>query len=349
MTSHGNSINRRNFLKATGAGAVVGTAGCLGFLDDDDEMSFVLGTAASGSSTHAAGSAMLFAIDQHSDELSVTLQQSDGWVANTYLYDGGEIPSMGCDNNTLAHAINHEDPFDDDPVSRIPGQGFHFTALHIYLMGVEGSDLESSDDITEDHTIYPIQPGFGTRLLTMEVYERAGLDRANYINVDVGDIPGEIEEGNVDALAVYGSDHVALAGWVAEVDVRNEVYALAVGADLEQAIEETPGARVERFEPYGWEQDVSQATDEVTSWVLDGQWMFGPEVSAEAAYEFARISHEHTETIQESDPTYPDHSDPSEMTLSVMDELPVHEGIAEFYQDHGVWDDSWDIGNEFEP
>lgn len=343
------SLGRRKFLKTTGAASLVGTvgiAGCLG----DDELSFTMTTSSTGTSTHAAGTALQRAVDEESDTLSMTIQQSDCWVANAYLYNDDESTALGTDMNTAAQAHEGRGPFEDEPVSKLPAQGFHFTALHIYLVGVEGTGLESSDDIGDEDTVYPIQPGFGTRLLTEEVFERGSIEQqaGDYINVDVGDIAGAIEEGRVDALAVYGSDFVALAGWVEEVDARNDVYLLEAGDDLIQGIEETPGARYVQFEPYGWDQDVTEVTNEVHSWTLDGQWWFGPDVDPDTVYEVCRVSSEHGDVIQEADPTYPDHSDPEDMLAAIDPTFPVHEGAAEFFQDHGVWDDSLDIANEHE-
>jgi hypothetical protein len=36
------------------------------------------------------------------------------------------------------------------------------------------------------------------------------------------------------------------------------------------------------------------------------------------------------------------------MTFGLMEELPVDEGVAQFYKDNDVWQDSWTEGNEYE-
>jgi len=79
-----------------------------------------------------------------------------------------------------------------------------FTSLQIHWVGLDGSGLESVADLREGgYTIYPIQPGFGTRLLTEEILQEAGLWEPNDIlNVDTGDIPGAVEEDRVDALCL---------------------------------------------------------------------------------------------------------------------------------------------------
>lgn len=336
------NFSRRKFVKAAGATSVVGLTGCLG--GDSDTTTVNMGVTGSGSSTTAAGQALSRAVQQHSDSVQMPVQQTKGWVANAYLYDEGELTAAGIDNNTISKAREGREPFNEDPVEDIPQQGFIFTSLHIHLVAVEGSGIETTDDLSGS-TVYPIQPGYGTRLLTEEVFEKGGIaDEVEYINVETGDVAGAIEEDRVDALAVYGSDFVELAGWVQEIDTRADVHLVELTDEFEQGIDDTPGARKATFEPYGWEQDVTKVTDEVISWALDGQWWFGPEISSDAAYEIARVSHEHTDTVREADQTYPDHSNVEDMTNAVIEDIPIHPGIAEFFKEKDVWNDSWQVG-----
>lgn len=335
------SIDRRRFIKAASAAGIAGLAGCMG---GSSKAQVTMGVTGQGSSTTAAGQALSRAVNQESDTLDMPVQQTDGWVANAYLYDDDELEAAGIDNNTISKAKSSRSPFDEEPVDDIPYQGFIFTSLHIHLVAVDGSGIETTDDLA-GKTVYPIQPGYGTRLLTEEVFERGGIaDEVDYLNVDTSDVPGAIQEDRVDALAVYGSDFVNLSGWVQQIDTQADVHLVELTDEFEQGIRDSPGARYVEFEPYGWSQDVTQVTDTVTSWALDGQWWFGPDISADAAYEIARVSSEHSNTVRESDESYPDHSDPADMTNAIIPDIPIHEGVADFYKDEGVWDDSWTVG-----
>lgn len=329
---------------------VITTAGCMGGGDGDGESySVVIAGTSSGSSTQQAGQALARAASEESDVLDISVQVTDGWTANLYEFDSGNISSIGVDNNSLAKAMSDSGPFADEPVDTMPMQGFVFTNLQIYWVAMEGSGIESTADLREGgHTIYPIQPGFGTRLLTEEVIKEAGAWEGNEIlNLDTADIAGAVEEGRADALCIYGANGVNLSSWVQEVDVRSngELYAVPVDDQFRQAIEDVPGALLQEFEPYGWEQDVSKLTDTVTSWTLAGQWAFGPDVPAGATEEIARLSSEHWETIRESDPTALDHSDPETMTEAVIPELEIHPGVAQYWKDNDVWNDEWTEGS----
>lgn len=344
-------LPRRNVLSGAATLGVITLAGCSGSASEDgdsDSYQISIGGTSSGSSTQQAGQALARAAQQHSDVLDVSVQVTDGWTANLYEFDEGNISSVGVDNNSLSKALNEEGPFADEPADELPMQGFVFTNLEIYWVAMEGSGIESTADLADGgYTIYPIQPGFGTRLLTEEVIREAGLWEPNEIlNVDTSDIAGAVEEDRVDALCIYGANGVNLSSWVQEIDVRSNgrLQVIEVGDDFEQAIDDVGGAIKKELEPYGWEQDVTGITDTTVSWVLSGQWAFGPDVPSEATHEVARLSSEHHESIRESDPTALDHSDPESMTSAVIPELEIHPGVADFFEENDVWNDEWKRG-----
>lgn len=190
---------------------------------DGGEETVTIGATSSGSSSQQAAQAYARAASNHSDIVNIDPQVTGGWTANLYEFDGDDIPGMAVDNNSLAKAVNSEDPFDEDPVDSLPMQSIMFTSLEIYWVAMDGSGIEHIDDLRDGgHTIYPIQPGFGTRLLTEEVLQDAGLWEPNErYNGDTGDVPGAVEEGRVDALCIYGANGVELSSWVQEVDVRS--------------------------------------------------------------------------------------------------------------------------------
>ncbi|UHQ98813.1 TRAP transporter substrate-binding protein (plasmid) [Natrinema zhouii] len=334
---------------ATTLGAI-SMAGCLGG-GGGDQYQMTIAGAGSGTSTEQAAQALARAASQNSDSISITVQNTDGWTANLYEFDNDNFGTVGVDNNSLSKAMNEEGPFAEDPVDSLPMQGFVFTSLEIHWVAMEGSDLESTADLQDGgYTIYPIQPGFGTRLLTEEVIREAGLwDQNEILNVDSSDIPGAVEEGRADALCVYGANGVNLSSWVQEVDVRSNggLYLMEVDDNFRQAIENVPGAILKEFDeyPYEWEQDVTTVTDTTTSWVLSGQWAFGPDVPADAVKEVARLSAEEHESIRDADPTAIDHSGVESMTAAVIPDLEIHPGVAEYWQDNDVWNDEWTEGS----
>lgn len=342
-----NSVDRRTLLKSTAALGTIGLAGCLGDDDDGNGETLSVGTAGSGTPTEAAGQALARAMDEHSD-ISMTVQNTDGWTSNMYEYDNESFYMYGVDNNSLSKARDDDGPFEEEPVDRMPYQGFQYTTLDMYLVAMEETGIESTDDLLEGgYNVFPLEPGAGTRLSTEEILRETGIWDANeMLAIDFADIAGAIEEGRVDVATIYGVNGVDLTGWAQEIDVRSDdnLQLVETGEDVQAAIEEHPGLALEEIEPYGWEQDVTDVVDTTHAWALIGQWVMGEEISEEAAYEVARVSSEHWESIQESDSTALDHSDPETMTAGVLEGIPIHPGVADFWEEEDVWDDSWERG-----
>jgi uncharacterized protein len=343
MPRKGN-VSRRGMLTGAAAMGVLGLAGCMG---DDNGDTLSIGTAGSGTPTESAGQALARAMDEHSD-VSLTVQNTDGWQSNLYEYDGGNFDAFGVDNNSLASARDDDNDFEDEPVDRMPHQGFQFTTLDMFFVSTEDSGLESTDQLMDGgYNVFPLEPGAGTRASTEQLLRDVGIWDANeMMEVDFGDIAGRVEEGEADALVLYGVNGAELAGWCQEVDVRSDdgLELMETGDELRGAIDEHPGLALEEIEPYGFEQSVDAYVDTVECWALIGQWAFGSEVSEEVAYEITRVSSEHWETIADADGTTLDHSDPQTMTESILDDIPIHPGVAEFWEEEGVWDDSWERG-----
>jgi len=377
-------MERRSFIKGAGTVGVVGIAGCSGNGGNgngndgngngnggngngnggsedgsdgsdgaENDGQITLATASSGSSSQAAAAALSRATDEHSDELTLATTLTRGWSANPYLYDNGEAEAIATDTYTVGQALEGAGSFAEDPIDTLPGQGFHFSASQLYMIAVDGTGIESTADINESHNVYPTQPGFGARALSEDLFERAGLAErvgGEYVNIDVTDAAGAIEEGRIDALVVYGGNSRSLTGWATEVDARTDVHLIEYSDEFQSAIGEIRGVRSETLSPddHGWQQDVTEYTDDIITFTQDGMWWFGPEVHPDETYELARISHEHNEFVRESDPEYPDHTNVENMTFGLMEELPVHKGVAQFYKDNDIWEDSWTEGNEYE-
>ena len=360
MVDDDNHSSRRDVLGGITTLGVIGVAGCLGGDgnggggnggggngDGGDGYSLVVGTSGSGTPTEQAGQALARATNEHSN-INLTVQNTDGWTANLFEYDQGNIPAMGVDNNSLSMALNETGPFEEEPVDSMPHQGFIYTNLDIHMVAVEGSGVESVADLREGgYTIYPLQPGAGTRSFTVQIYEEAGLlDVNETVNVDFSDIAGAVEEGRVDVVTMYGVNGVNLSGWCEEVDVRSngQLNLIELDDEFRQVIEDHPGGPLVETEPYGYEQDVTGITDTLVGWQLVGQWAFGSEVPADVSYEIARVSSEHWETIQDADPTALDHSGVESMTEGVIPEIPIHPGVADYWEEHDVWNEEWERG-----
>ncbi|SDY45908.1 hypothetical protein SAMN05216564_105218 [Halopenitus persicus] len=275
----------------------------------------------------------------------MSVQETEGWVSNAYLYDKGNIPAVSLDNNTADLAFQGAGKFNDQPVESLPYQGLGYTTIQIYWLAVEGSGIESTADLSGKN-VFPIQPGFGTRLLTETILKEADMwNDIQPVNVDVGDVPGAIAEDRIDAFATYGVNGKSLVSWGQQIDVNADVYAIEMGPTFEKAVDNVGGARKVEIEPYGWDQDVTKLTDKVTSWSLDGQLRFGSEVPKDVVHEILSVLHDHVDTVEEADSNTLPYGEVDTFSASYLPDQPIHPGAAAFLKENDAWNDDWKVGD----
>ncbi|ELY92419.1 TRAP transporter solute receptor, TAXI family protein [Natrialba hulunbeirensis JCM 10989] len=320
----------------------MGLAGCL----DSDVEAVSIGIPGDSSTTGQSTQALQAVVQNESDSVRFDAQDSGGDPASIRLYNNGEIDGYSASNFISTNALNDEEPFEEDPVDGIAYQGFQIGVLDLHWLALDGSGIETTDDLLdEDITVWMLPPGWGLRQLSNTVHESIGIREdleANELDADTGDIPGRVDEGDVDALISYGANGVNLPGWATEVDARSDLYAVETTEEFREGAAETDGVDTDTIDVYGYDQDIG--ADEVFTWRETFQFFFSADMPADVAYEVAEISHEHWEDARDAQEAYPDHSDVDNMASAYMSDQPVHPGVADFLEDQGAWDDSWTRG-----
>lgn len=336
-------IDRRTFLKVSGAAGVGALAGCL----SGDVEAVSIGVPGGSSTTGQSAQALQAVVQGESDEVRFDVEESGGDPASIRLYNNGEIDGYTASNFISTNALNDVEPFNEDPVDGIAYQGFQIGVLDLHWVALDGSGIETTDDLLDDDVnLWMLPPSWGLRQLTETVHESIGIFEdlePNTIDADTSDIAGRIDEGDVDALVSYGANGVNLPGWATEVDSRSELYLVETTEEFREGAAETDGVGTDEVEVYGYEQDLG--ADTIFTWQETFNFFFSEDMSDDVAYDVAEISHERWEDARDSQPAYLDHSDFDNMTGGYMDDVPVHPGVADFLEDQGEWDDSWERGD----
>jgi len=188
--------------------------------------------------------------------------------------------------------------------------------------------------------------------MTEEMYGEAGLWEGleeNVVNVETSQAASALDEGRAEAFIVYTSNYSQLPSWATEIDSRVSVRAIEMTDDYVQASQDFAGAGYEEVDEIGgWEQDVQGGDFPKHTWTETYPYYFSPDISADAVYDLMEICHNNYESMQEANPTILDWSDPSNFTFALVhtDEIPIHPGAADWYEENDVWDDSWTRGDE---
>ncbi|MWV65595.1 TRAP transporter substrate-binding protein [Halorubrum sp. JWXQ-INN 858] len=364
--------SRRRFLQGTAGVGAIGLAGCTGDDGDDDGgngggggggdddggsgddggdgddvVNMRVGSSTQGSTVFQTSQAVQRVLREQSDTVRWDTQTTGGDPASIRIYNEGDLEAYGLTNFTQRQALNSEGPFDGEELDT-PYQGFTYFVRDDFFWAVDGSGIETTDDMLGE-SFHMLQPGWGTREMFEEIMITGGGEdlleqlRENVVNVDVGDVAGAVEEGNITCGIGYGANEVNLPSWFAEVDARSDIHLVEVTDQFREVFEESPLAPYFEKEPYGFTQDVG---DTLQGWQLLFQYFFSPDVSADAVYEVLQIAHDHYESVQEGQPAFLPYGENPEHFVTAMepDFIPVHPGAADFYEDNDLWDDSWDRG-----
>jgi TRAP transporter TAXI family solute receptor len=323
-----------------------GDGGDSGDGGDTQEYLLNIGSSTEGSFTFAVAQALARAVDEHSDWLSVSAMESDGSSeVNLRLYDQGEFEAAGTDNLNLEWAYEDTGPFEEDPIDNVPYQGFFYLTAESYFVQPADAGLEDTSDMA-GADVYAHSPGTSVRSLLELLLQTHGMwEDINPLGMSRGDLSGALEEGRIDALAVYSVNNAGLPGWLQELDAQHDFELVPMTDAFISSIEETPGLQHQVLDsPVGWENtDAMESVEDFSTYVSVSQFVLGPEVPAQAAHELARIASEHNDTVKEANSSYPDQSDPARQMAGLSPELPpVHEGVINYWQDQGVWEQASD-------
>lgn len=337
--------SRRRFLKGAAGLGVVGLAGCISGDNGGEEPSgFRMGSSAGGTMDTAL--AYERAVNEHAENVDFSTVETRGYVGTTYEISQDNVDGGWIDTNTMTKAQDGRDMFEEDPVEKLPWQGFGGFPYSIYMMARDGTGIETFDDLAGAR-VYPAQPGYSTRATTLEVWENTSVyEEMEIVDMDVDDAPGAISEGRVDAMIAYGTPGVGNTGWAVEYDNRADVHYVQHTDELVQAIEEFPGAGISYHqnpkEKFNWSQDIG--ADEIVTWDLQVTVTFHPDASEDAVYELMRVAHEHSDTAREAEKRFYDFQSAEDLTWAAVDDYPFHPGVAQYLQDQDVWDNNWVIG-----
>ena len=335
-------VTRRRALAGLSTLGAASVVGCLG-----GGQRLTLGVGPVGSRSHRAGQALSVAADRHADGLSLGVESVDGASERLYGLSEGRFAAVAVDNTTLYRAAEGLGVFEFDPVDELPHQGFGYGRLDHYWL-TTGNELSTGGAMStadlDGLTVYPVQPGEPSRLVTEQLLRAA--DRWDAITVDNRHrdrLPEAVATGAVDVVAAVEINGRRLTPWCQTLDNRagDRLGVLAPGDDFRSAIAEAPNVVDREIEPTGWQS----ALPPVGGWSLPMQWLVAPSADNGAVAELTRIAHEHRETIRAVDELALDDAEPTALTAAVIGDYPVHEGVATTLQELGVWNDDWTVGD----
>ncbi|WP_245810678.1 TAXI family TRAP transporter solute-binding subunit, partial [Halorubrum halodurans] len=328
---------------SSGDGSGDGSSG-----DDGGDSSLQLRVGTSAGGTQDVGLAVERAVSQESDTLEYSTIESPGYIGTIYRMAQEQFNAGITDNNSLNKALDESGQFAEQPVSRIPHYGFSAFPYSIYIVARDGTGIETFDDLAGAN-VYPAEPGYSTRATTLDVWSQEPTadvyEQMNIQDMGVGDAPGAMEEGTIDASIAYGTPGVRYTGFVQEMASRIDLHYVEPTDALIESAESFAGAGTTTTSYDDWPiANADIGTDEVFTWDLEVLYAFNPEANADAVYELCRVVDEHNDVVNEGEAQFNDYESTADMLGYAQERIPVHPGAAQYYRDNDAWDDSLQEG-----
>ncbi|MCO8267151.1 hypothetical protein NKF06_11265 [Haloferax sp. AB510] len=307
-----------------------------------------LGLGAQGTVSATTGQALQSVVSNVGESVELTGQTTAGFPPNVFLFNDNQID--GYTSASYVHWLSHNDlgAFAERSVDNLGQQGFTLALIQMHILAVEGSGIETYDDLAgEDVWLFP--PAWGMHDLTKRLFKKVGLwseMESNVSPIGIGDVAGAVEEGRVKAIAAFGLNRNSMGGLYLDILSRAEFNLVEMSDEFKAAVEEQPGTIYETVESealYG-DTDETLDADEIGVYNYDVNLYFSGDIPAAPVKELCQISHNNMEALKEAEPRYLDHGSIENMTIGITDAEPVHQGAAAFFKENDEWKDSWEEG-----
>jgi TRAP-type uncharacterized transport system substrate-binding protein len=301
------------------------------------------------SSVDSAGHRALVSLSQvlnrEMDEISITVMPTPGAAASVRGFAAGEFDGYYGADVAFVEIAND--------TGRYVGfeQGEHELAQSFWAytlemgLGVRAADAEGMDGwrALSGRPVFTSPAPWDTR---------AALERAmnilevghNYVELDTGLSGQSVQDGTIDAMAIYTTGETSPAPWVQEALLTTDIHALNP-SDEEIQMLEAEGISVVRVPASAFDADIG--VEEAVLVPFYYGFHVGMNVDEDVVYKMLETIEANIDEIVQSDPGLSQlQEDLVGMQVrgieSVGDAAPIHPGLARFLRDRDAWNDEWD-------
>lgn len=301
-----------------------------------------------GSYGYSVASVMVDLIDQRLEDHNVTVHPYPSTTAAKIATMDGEGEISYTADVGMRQLYDRTGPFEDyEPAAGDLVHTFYAYPMETFLVVPEASadDYNSWGDF-EGEPVFFTPAGYMNWLNMGRIFEALGYEQ-NHVEIDSATTADALEAGSIVGAASYTTAGVSLPTWWQEAELRADIAAVNPSDEEVEALREA-GLQVVEIDPSeAFTQDLGVDT------VLAVPIYFGYNVRADmdedVVYEVLSALHENIDDLVEGDagfgPLAADFVGTQAAGVAANPDIPVHAGLARFLEEHGAWDDSWEIAD----
>lgn len=333
---------RRSFLAAAGAGAAIGTAGCLddiqGALEGEDNVR--MRTSGAETAAYGANEGIASVVNDNTDDIYVEAQTSSGTEANIGALQDEDAEMVYVQNWSAREIAEEVEPFDD--LGFELSQVFHFYDLPWFFCTPD-EDLETLSDIGSGTAVSPTPEGSGTAPALEHALGQ--VDDYDRISTGFGDQGSAMQEGQLDVGVGTYMNFQIVPGWLQEMMGTVDLRILGVDDDMLEEWEDDDQLLIESFD--GDEiEEAAYTPDEVHCPTFAYNFVSRSDLDYDTVYTFLETMYDHRESLPDYSALLERLGDDDFWVENMYDDIPFHAAAADFYEEIGVWQDEFERAEE---
>ncbi|WP_137291315.1 TAXI family TRAP transporter solute-binding subunit [Natronorubrum halophilum] len=323
---------RRSFLAATGVGTALALAGCTG---SNGETTVRMRTSTSETTAYGANQGIADAVNDQSDDLFVEAQTSQGTEANLGALNNEEAEMVYIQNWSAQEVREGADSFAELEFEMT--QVFHFYDLPWFFITDE--DLETLSDIEPGMTVSPTPEGSGTAPALERALEHA-VDDYDRGSATYGEQGNQMNENQLDVGVGTLMNFGIVPGWLDEIagsvddlrvlDISDETAEAWAGDD--RILDQTVDTGV---------IDNADTPGEIPAPTFAYNFIARNDLDRDTVYNFLEAMYAQREELGEYHAVLGTFENEAFWVDNMYDDVPFHEGAADFYEDNDMWSDDF--------
>jgi TRAP-type uncharacterized transport system substrate-binding protein len=331
---------RRSFLKAAGSVGVVSLAGCS--TDESDDSNLIYTTHESVSVVYSASQALAATINENTDVVNLEVRPSDGGVQNAGRLANREAHLGWMDIWSLGEIIEGIEPYDEINIEPLQILNI-YTLPWMFLSG--NPEVTDIGDIQSDHQCFIGPAGQGDRRMLEYSFDQY-LDDYQIREIAYGDQGGAFSEERLDVGKVAKVNYAFEPGWGQELKATADVGFMTWPDNAERLRNDDRVliTDVDMTDIEGYDLFEHPHRDAITGLTMSYNIISHQEVPYDPVYNFLEAIFDNSEAAGERHALLTFYENLEYWVENMHSDTKFHPAAADFYQEHDVWNNDWDVG-----
>lgn len=308
------------------------------------------GTSRVGSSGHRALSFLAEIINRYMPDVEITVVPTAGAVVSVKSFAKGELDGCYGSDIALRELLAYTGRFEgfEPEVKRLPAHTFwaYSIAVTMAIHDENIGKITSWSDL-DGKRIFTAPLGWDVSAQIRRALDALGI-RYEHVEMDLGMVGKNLEEGAIVATTVYVTGGATVAPWISELEMTTDIAILNPSPEEVERLK-AAGFEVVEIDPRGiFSTDVN--VDKIIALPFYYGFHVGLNVPEDVVYRMLKTLEEHVKELAKMDPAFKELAEDfvgfQVRGISALPELPVHPGLAKFLKEKGVWRDEWKIAGQ---